>query len=70
MADCIQCRYMDLNDKDKYGDAYCSLRKKYYNHILPLVEALNISTKVYLIEKMNMKMEAVLVILQLQCVLH
>lgn len=31
MADCIQCRYMDLKDTDKYGDAYCKLRKKYYN---------------------------------------
>ena len=70
MADCIQCRYMDLNDKDKYGDAYCSLRKNTTTLILPLVEALNISTKVYLIGKMNMKREAVLVILQLQCVLR
>lgn len=70
MADCIQCRYMDLKDTDKYGDAYCNLKKNATTLILLLVEALNISTKVYLIEKMNMKMEAVLVILQLQCVLH
>lgn len=30
MAECIQCKHMDLNDTDDYGDAYCTLRKRYY----------------------------------------
>lgn len=31
MAECIQCRYMDLSDKNDYGEAYCQLRGHYYD---------------------------------------
>ena len=29
MADCLDCNYMDLNDRNKYDEAYCSWMKKY-----------------------------------------
>lgn len=31
MAQCIQCVKMNLNDKDKYGDAFCKYYRKYYD---------------------------------------
>ena len=31
MAQCIQCVEMNLNDKDKYGDAFCKYYRKYYD---------------------------------------
>ena len=27
---CGDCLYMDLNDKDKYGDYYCGKKREYY----------------------------------------
>lgn len=31
MAQCIQCQNMDLCDRNKFGDAYCKDRGKYYD---------------------------------------
>ncbi len=31
MAQCIQCIYMNLHDRDKFGDALCTDRSKYYD---------------------------------------
>ena len=29
MADCKDCKFMNLEDMNKYGEAYCSELKKY-----------------------------------------
>ena len=31
MLQCIQCDYMDLSDQNKFGDAFCTDRHRYYD---------------------------------------
>ncbi len=30
MKTCSECKFLDLNDKDRYGDYYCTIKHKYY----------------------------------------